>query len=141
MQLFKWKKAHEVFLPQIDAEHRNLFRLGEEIHGAIQAGADPDHIRGLLRSLEATTEEHFLHEERRMRAVQYSAYAWHKQQHDTARKRLKELSARIEAGDGKAPGELLEFLAHWLHDHTRLTDRMMGAHLRNQERLARAQAS
>jgi len=50
------------------------------------------------------------------------------------RKRMKEFVPLIEAGDLEAGKSLTEFLGHWLKDHTGLTDRMMGAFLRNQQR-------
>ena len=39
------------------------------------------------------------------------------------------------------PMEMLEFLSRWFKDHVGLTDRMMGAHLRNYDRLHAAAAS
>jgi hemerythrin len=32
MSLFKWSSAHSVYLPEIDAEHRAIYRLGNELH-------------------------------------------------------------------------------------------------------------
>ena len=40
----------------------------------------------------------------------------------------------VEAGDKDAAELLLEFLAGWLQDHTTVTDKMMGAYVRNYER-------
>ena len=134
MAPFKWTKAHAVFVREIDEQHRNLFRMAEELHRAIPAGADLSRTLELLRALVASTEEHFAYEERLMRSTHYSAYNWHKQQHETLRKRMSEFSPRIENGETDAAILLLEFLSGWLKDHVGLTDRMLGAHLRNQQR-------
>jgi hypothetical protein len=69
-----------------------------------------------------------------MQSVKYSSYGWHKQQHDTARRRLKLFAPLIESGDAEASDLFLEFLEGWLREHTTLTDRMMAAHVRNYER-------
>ena len=69
-----------------------------------------------------------------MTETEYPSILWHTGQHNTLRKRCAELLERIEAGDTKAPHELVRFIANWLKDHTGLADRMMGAHLRNRER-------
>ena len=139
MQRFKWTKAHAVFLPEVDAEHRNLYQLADELQTA--AGqADAPRMLETLRALMAATEDHFAHEERQMRTTHYESYAWHKQQHDTLRKRMAQFTPQIESGDGEAASLLLEFLSGWLKDHTSLTDRMLCAHLRNYERAA-AQAA
>jgi hemerythrin-like metal-binding protein len=136
MQRFKWTKEHAVFLPDVDAEHRNLFHLADQLEAAVLAKADAAQVLETLRALIAATEDHFSHEERQMRSTHYPSYAWHKQQHDTLRKRMSQFVPRIESGDGEAALLLLEFLSGWLKDHTALTDRMMGAYLRNYERQA-----
>lgn len=72
-----------------------------------------------------------------MRAARYSSMRWHKEQHDKARQRVEQFVIRIENGDSKAVSELTEYLTRWLHDHTRIADRMMGAFLRNERRIAK----
>jgi hemerythrin len=69
-----------------------------------------------------------------MRASGYDAFAWHKGQHDGARRRAKRFLRRIQEGDRKAGGELIEYLAGWLQSHVLVTDRLMAAYLRNFER-------
>jgi hemerythrin len=131
MSLFKWSGAHSIYLPEIDAEHRAIYLLGDELHKALLAGAALAHLKPVLANLLETAEEHFRHEERLMRAMNYPSLEWHKRQHNAARKRAKALAGRIEGGDTAAPGELLQFLSIWLRDHISVADRMMGAFLRN----------
>jgi hemerythrin len=125
---------HAVFIPEIDAEHKNIFRLADELREAVAIGAPADQSQPILRELIARAEDHFAHEERLMRATNYPAAVWHKGQHDTVRKRVKEFAPRIEAGERQAAPLLLEFLSDWLRNHTRLADCMMAAHVRNYER-------
>ena len=141
MQLFKWTKAHAVYLPQVDAEHRNLFRMAEELHQALRTGTEAARVRELVRPFVAAIEEHFAHEERLMKSAACPDQAWHKLQHDTARKRIKAFADDIEGGSLESPIEMLEYLSRWFKDHVGLTDRMMGAHLRNHDRLHAAAAS
>lgn len=141
MQSFKWTKAHAVYLPQVDAEHRNLFRMAEELHQAARTGTQSARVRELVRPFLAAIEEHFAHEERIMKAASCPDLGWHKLQHDTLRKRIGAFAADIEAGNTEAPMAMLEYLGRWLKDHLGLTDRMMGAHVRNYERLTAKAAS
>ncbi|MBS1859710.1 MAG: hemerythrin family protein [Acidobacteria bacterium] len=127
MSLFRWGSEHEIYLPEIDAEHRGLFLAGEELHRALAAGATPDRIKEGLHSLLQLTEAHFLHEERLMRASGFEAYEWHRRQHDTLRKRARE----IDGGDNLSVTAALDYLAGWLRDHTSVADRIMAAHIRN----------
>ena len=141
MRLFKWNKMHAVFIPEIDAEHKNIFRLADELRQAVIGNAPADQAQAILRELIARAEDHFAHEERLMRATNYPASVWHKGQHDTVRKKVKEFAPRIEGGEGQAALLLLEFLSDWLRDHTRLADCMMAAHVRNYRRAQAVLAS
>jgi hemerythrin len=141
MSLFKWSSAQSVYLPEIDAEHRALYRVGDELHKALMAGADPAHLKPVVMNLLESAEQHFRHEERLMRAIHYTSFNWHKGQHDAVRKRAKALAKRIDAGDSAATAELLEFLAEWLRGHLGVADRMMGARLRNYLRFNTSLAS
>src|SRR5205085_11618171 len=87
-----------------------------------------------LHDLATHIEDHFSHEEWLMQSVAYPSYAWHKQQHETARRRFKLFAPLVEAGDHEAIELFMEFMAGWLHDHTTVTDRMMAANVRNYER-------
>src|SRR6476620_9782717 len=107
MQHFKWTKAHAVYLPQVDAEHRNLFRMAEEIHQAARAGAETARLSELIGPLLTAIEEHFAHEERMMKSAAVPDFDWHKMQHDTARKRSAQFAEDIEQGNTQATMEML----------------------------------
>ena len=141
MSLFKWSNAHSVYLPEIDAEHRALYRIGDELHKAAMAGADLAVLQPILANLLETAEQHFRHEERLMRAIHYTALDWHKRQHDSVRKRSKAAARRVAGGDSAAAGELVEFLSEWLRGHMAVADRMMSARLRNYLRFNTSVAS
>jgi hemerythrin len=141
MPLFKWSDSNVIYLPEIDAEHRSIFLIAAELEKALHSRTTPEKFRAILRNLLAHTEEHFRHEERLMRAVNYPSFEWHKRQHDNVRKQAKGMARRIAGGDTDAPSLLLEFLAGWLRDHTGLTDRMMASYLRNYEREYHRKAS
>lgn len=134
MRLLKWSKSNAVFVPALDEEHRTIFQATSELQQALRSGAPSFQVQEILHRLIASTEDHFAHEEKLMRSSRYLSFDWHKQQHDAARKRLRRYAPLIEKGDQEAGNELVEFLTNWLDDHTAVTDRMMGAYLRNQER-------
>jgi hemerythrin-like metal-binding protein len=135
MRLFKWTKANACFVPEIDDEHRAIYRVADELQQSLTVAAPEFEILEILHRLIATAEDHMLHEEGLMRSTRYDAKAWHQQQHDALRKRLRQFVPRVEGGDRQAALALIEFLSKWLKDHTALADRMLGAHLRNQDRL------
>jgi len=134
MRHFRWSQENEVFLGQIDAEHRDLYRVAEEFEQAIKDNAPLAQRKAHLDSLVAHMQDYFCHEEWIMQSTSYPSYGWHKQQHETARRRLKLFAPLIENGEDEAADLFLEFLSGWLEDHTSVTDRMMGAYVRNYER-------
>jgi len=131
MHFLKWSKAHEIYIPELDAEHRGLFRLAGEMHEALAAGATPVQIRSRFRNLMAGLDEHLAHEERLMRAAGYPSYAWHKQSHDGVRKKVRQCALRVERGDREVIPPMLAELSVWLKEHLALPDRLMAAYLRN----------
>jgi hemerythrin-like metal-binding protein len=134
MRPFKWRKSDTVFVSDIDEEHRVIFDATGELQQALGNSAPLFQVQEILHRLIAGTEDHLAHEEQLMRGARYPSFDWHKQQHDTVRDRMRRYAPLVEQGDAAAGTELVDFLTHWLHDHTAVTDRMMGAHLRNQRR-------
>src|SRR5215467_16377588 len=124
MSLFRWGSQHDIFLPEIDAEHRAIFFAGEQLHQVLGANGSKEKIGEALHHLAQAAEAHFLHEERLMRESEFESYEWHRQQHDTVRRRMQDL----DSSDTVAIGQLLEFLAGWLRDHTSIADRIMASH-------------
>ena len=131
MPLFQWSKRYVVQVPEVDTEHRTMFEKGRQVHQAFRSGANPEQLQGQLQDLVSYVAAHFAHEERLMRETRYGSYQWHKRQHDAAKEQAKEYEDRILAGDSKAVAPFLRFLDRWVKDHAQLSDRMMGAHLRN----------
>ena len=141
MRRVKWSDQYQVHLPEIDAEHRSLYRATAELQHVVETGLGTEHIAAIMQEILTHLAGHFAHEERLMQETEFAGAAWHKQQHDTARRRVGALDARIRAGEEGAPAELVAYLAKWLRDHVGLADRMMASHLRNWERLHVAMAS
>jgi hemerythrin len=135
MRLFKWSKADACFVPKIDDEHRAIYLVADEFQQSLLAGAPDFAVLEVLHRLIATAEDHLLHEERLMRTAHYTARAWHKQQHDSLRKRMRQYVPLVENGDRQAAVSMIEYLSKWLKDHMGVADRMLAAHLRNQDRV------
>jgi hemerythrin-like metal-binding protein len=134
MSRLKWSDENAIYVPEVDAEHRSLYRLAAGLNKALASGASAEEIDTKVRALLAEVEDHFTHEERLMRAAKYAMFGWHKGLHDSLRKRATVYAGRIRAGDRKAGRELIDFTSRWLEDHMAVADKMMGAALRNYRR-------
>ena len=131
MSLFKWSSDYSVYLPEIDAEHRAIYRLGDELHKALLAGADADQLKpilaNLLESAEAALPPRRASDARH--ALQRAGVA-----QEAARRGAQESEGRWRSAWQRAIGRrrrIAEVPLEWLRDHISVADRMMGAYLRN----------
>jgi hemerythrin len=134
MGSLKWTISNAVFVTEIDDEHKEIFEAASNLQKALISQSPLPEISKLMQRLVSSVAAHFAHEERLMRAARYGSLSWHKKSHDAARKRVGQFAVRLKRGDAEAGRELIEYLTSWLHDHTSMADRMMGAFLRNQQR-------
>ena len=132
MGSLKWTTSDAVFITEIDDEHKEIFAVLREFQAAL--GNPRSDLRPLTARLTEQVAGHFAHEERLMRAARYGSLQWHKQLHDAARHRVRQLVARVEQGDTKTGPTLVTYLTGWLRNHAHIADRMMGAALRNHQR-------
>jgi hemerythrin len=134
MSALRWSMSQAVFLPEIDDEHKEIFAAVSELQEGLSRRGPLPEICELAKRVAACTVEHFAHEERLMRAARYKSLRWHKQQHDVARRRVRQFVGGIEEGDTAAGSALAGYLTTWLCNHASLPDRMLGAYLRNHQR-------
>jgi len=120
-----------VHVPEIDAEHQEMFRLAAELREVLLAGEQTARLGFLCRRLAAEVNAHLSHEERLMRDAAYPSYSWHERQHRTVRARIAALEQQVRHGEREPIFDSLEAVAGWLRDHTSIADRMAGAYLRN----------
>jgi hemerythrin-like metal-binding protein len=126
----QWTKDHTAFVPEIDAEHQSMFRLLQEMRQAVVAEKSQE-LGSRLDSFTVEVTRHFRHEENLMLATRYSAFAWHRQHHETGHTRLAALSACTRGDERSSMMHAFESVVAWLRDHTSVADWMFGAHLRN----------
>ena len=62
-QIFPWREAYSVRIPQIDAQHKQLVGLINELHAAMLKGDGNDALRRIFSELVRYAESHFSCEE------------------------------------------------------------------------------
>lgn len=128
MNSFTWGNSHAVGIPELDADHRALFRIAEQLYDGINDGTAKDRLAGLLARLGAYTRFHFEHEEALMRRTGYSEYEGHRREHQAFTAMLKELQSRPAE-----PNALMVFLRTWIEEHTCGADHRMVEHIKQVE--------
>ena len=71
MSLFAWNETYSIGVTEIDAQHRRLFSLADELHSAMNAGKGKAVLRKVLHDLITYTQTHFAAEERMMQKCGY----------------------------------------------------------------------
>ena len=97
-----WLEAYESGEPMIDAEHRELFRLGNAlIAAAIKQDSKPEMWRAALDSLRTHVVLHFQNEEAVLARHGYERLAEHQRDHAALLDRARELEAAVIVDAGE----------------------------------------
>lgn len=126
----EWKEEYAIGIPQIDTQHKGLFRAVTRISNIID---EDDHMRDqraceeALRFLKSYTLTHFEEEEAFMLSFDYPDYAAHKRLHDAFRDTIlsneqKLLNASLSR---QAVLEFVDLLTNWLINHILYQDQMI----------------
>ena len=129
MSLIQWTDKLSVNVASIDAQHKNLVALLNELHDAMKAGKSHDVLSKTLDRLVDYTKTHFAHEEVCMTKTCFAGLKDHKCQHDDLAKTVLKFQADFKAGKTGVTIEVLTFLQNWISNHILKTDKLYSAHL------------
>jgi hemerythrin len=128
--MFAWKSEYDTGIPEIDAQHKQVFAIAGELHPAMVAGADKTALGAILTRLLSYSRMHFDTEEDLMQASHYPEYAQHKAEHDALTGQVRAFQQSFDAGRAEMTLELVQFLNDWLGHHITDPDRKMSSHVR-----------
>lgn len=122
MALLEWSSKYSVGVHAMDSQHTVLFKILNDLHGAMMSGQAKQMTGDLLRKLVAYTRDHFAAEEALMTAAGYTALAQHRLKHRELMKQVDDFAARYESGESNLNLPLLNFLRDWLTNHIQQED-------------------
>jgi hemerythrin len=133
--VIQWTPSLSVGVPEIDAQHQELFRRAERLIVALRAG-DREEVRPLVTYLAEYVVSHFEDEEREMRATAYPDFAHHKAAHDKFRADFLEMAREFDRKGATALVALTlhNWLSDWLRRHVGGADLDLGRFLQRQAR-------
>jgi hemerythrin len=123
MALIQWDESYSVNIKEIDAQHRQLANLINELHQAMSLGQGKDVIGEILNSLVAYTQTHFSTEERLMSLYAYPEFQKHKAEHEALTLRVLEYERQYQLGQIALTVQVSAFLKDWLIKHVLGTDK------------------
>ena len=133
MVLMQWSEKMSVGVPELDADHKQLIRIINQL----AADADSDErkaaVRQSLFGLLRYAEYHFAREEGVLAACRYAGLEEHKAEHRDFIARIGELNRRFDSDPEESAAvvnqTLLNFLQDWLNHHILIEDKAYRLHI------------
>ena len=122
LTMFEWKNEYSVNIASIDAQHKKLFAIAEELHEAMRTGQAKPVLSKILDRLVQYTVTHFTHEEGLMKLHAYPDFAAHQSGHEALKKQVLDFQREFQAGETSITIDLMTFLKDWLEKHIKGTD-------------------
>ncbi len=123
MVLLTWRKNKSVGVKVLDAQHRGMMRILNELHAAAMKGRVGEVAGPLLSQVSCTAREHFSTEEELMEQTRYPGLVEHRAKHQALLAKAAEFLARHDQGDVTSYVQLLYFVRDWFRDHLRHEDK------------------
>ena len=116
-EVFPWKATYNVGIPQVDSQHKQLVKLINDLHAAMQSGKAKDVMGSIIDQLIVYTERHFNDEETMLRTRGYSRLAAHHAIHVDLTRQVIELRDKFKSSHLVLSIEIMHFLRDWLATH------------------------
>ncbi len=129
MTFWPWSKELEVGIGEIDEQHKWLVDTTNELHDAMEAGANRQQVGDILEALMDYTMNHFIVEEDLFNRLGYPETEAHKAEHNKFTDEIMALIERHESG-ASAGEETLTLLKEWLTHHILKVDKAYVEHFR-----------
>ncbi len=125
----KWNKKYALGIAAIDAQHKQLFRLSDDLDTALQNGIRTEDLDALLIRLKQYAARHFTLEERQMADLDYAGLVEQQKTHEEFVHRFSKLHQQL-ATDGlsaELTNLLQQELSGWIRDHVTGMDQEFGS--------------
>ena len=127
--LIEWESKLNIGVPVIDAEHRYLVALVNNLHDSLSTGEGSPDLSHLFAHLIKYVGRHFRNEEALMTAIGYPAITEHKKQHEQLEDKTSDLSEMFLSEGNQVSEKTMELLRDWLFTHVMSEDQEIGAFL------------
>ena len=123
MAYFNWADDMVIDGGPIDADHRLLVDLVNELHSATARGAGREVVASILSRTLSSTRDHLTREEALMAQMGFPDLEHHKIGHAAFMDDLYGLQRKLEAGGITVASQLSSVLRDWLSLHIRRNDK------------------
>ncbi len=123
LQMIEWSPAISTGVADVDADHKKLIDLLNQIFISSYAGVSSEMLDKILKELMDYTIYHFDREEKYLKEHGYPLLAEHNIQHEKLKDQLREIISKVnESNLENLSDETYAFLRGWLIDHIQAHD-------------------
>ena len=126
MALITWSDSYSVNSPEMDAQHKKLVAMINDLHDAMKDGHGKEALGRTLDGLIDYAGIHFADEERLMVKVNFAELPAHKLEHEAFVKKALKLQADFHTDQVVLSFTVMEFLKDWLVNHILKNDKKYG---------------
>lgn len=119
---FEWKTEYEIGHKVIDAQHRRLIEIVNQLEDAVAGGKRRSQLIAIIDQLERYVEVHFNMEEHKMRESGYPGLDEHMREHRAFTQKLVSFSLPIRQGKSWPAATMLRWLIDWIGNHITIQD-------------------
>jgi hemerythrin len=123
MAFIDWTDALSVNVKIIDAEHKRLVAMINELHEALVNRKGKSQQQKIVHDMVDYAASHFTTEEKYMRQYSFPGFEGHKKEHELFTEKALDLKERGEKTGFVLTLEILNFLRDWLKNHILKTDK------------------
>ena len=133
MPLMQWSDKLSVGIAVVDADHKKLVSMVNDLYDAVSAGKGADQMGKILDGLIDYTKSHFAREETFFAQHNYPESAAHKREHAELTRQVLDVQAKYKAGATSTLSlQVLNFLKDWLLKHIQGSDKHYVPYLKAQ---------
>lgn len=127
MAFVEWKPEYSVGVVEIDAQHRRLLDIINQLHEAMKLGGKPSMLAQVMNELVGYTRYHFAYEESLMESAGFPQLEEHRRKHRAMVGQVEAFRDHATSGKASVSLNLMSFLKDWLTKHIMHTDRLYAA--------------
>jgi hemerythrin-like metal-binding protein len=123
MAAIAWSEMMSVGVPVLDADHKTLVGLINNLHRSVGDREEYATLGSVLKALEDYADHHFAREERVMEVCKYPSLETHANMHRRLAKHVRDLKSSYDVDRTAVRAkDCLDFLHKWLIEHICSTD-------------------
>jgi len=127
MAFINWDDSFSVNVKEIDAQHKKLVNMLNELYDAMRQGKGKEILGKTISGLIEYTDVHFKTEEKYFDKFGYPETEQHKKEHSDFVQKVLDFKKDFESGKLTLTVKVMNFLKEWLQNHIKGSDKKYSA--------------